>query len=77
MLANLDEATQEISCVLHPDKLPHPLSSVATATLIPSSNTSTNSSDKTAPHLLDPQQLTGGGVTLTIPPDSAVLLHVR
>jgi hypothetical protein len=77
VLANLDEATQEISCVLHPDKLPHPLSSVATATLIPSSNTSTNSSDKTAPHLLDPQQLTGGGVTLTIPPDSAVLLHVR
>ena len=77
MLANLDEAVQEVSCVLHPDKLPYPLSSIATATLLPSSNTSTNLSDKTTPHPLDAKQLTGGGVTLTIPPDSAVLLHVR
>ncbi|MGO8926650.1 MAG: hypothetical protein ACLQU3_07170 [Limisphaerales bacterium] len=77
VLANLDEATQEVSCVLHPDKLSHPLSSVTTATLLPSSNASTNSSDKAVPHPLNAQQLTGGGVTLTIPPDSAVLLHVR
>ena len=72
VLANLDESTKEVSCVLHPDKLPYPLSSVATATLFPPGNTSTNVSDKAAPLPLDAQQLTGGGVSLTIPPDSAV-----
>jgi hypothetical protein len=77
VLANLDEATQEVSFVLHPDKLPYPLSSVATATLYPRSNTSTNLSAKPAPHPLDAKQLTGAGVTLTVPPDGAVLLHVR
>jgi hypothetical protein len=77
VLANLEEATQEVSCVLHPNKLPYPLSSVTTALLLPSGNTSSNMSDKAAPHSLDAQQLTGSGVTLTIPPDGAVLLHVR
>jgi hypothetical protein len=77
VLGNLDESAQEVRCVLHPDKLPYPLSSVTSATLFPSSNTSTNVSDKAVPLPLDAQQLTGGGVTLTIPPDTAVLLHVR
>jgi hypothetical protein len=77
VLGNLNESAQEVRCVLHPDKLPYPLSSVTSATLLPSSNTSTNTSGKTAPLPLDAQQLTSGGVTLTIPPDTAVLLHVR
>jgi hypothetical protein len=77
VLANLEEVTQEVSCVLHPNKLPYPLSSVTTASLLPSSNTSTNTNGKAAPYSLDAQQLTGGGMTLTIPPDGAVLLHVR
>ena len=77
VLGNLDDSAQEVRCVLHPDKLPYPLRSVTSATLLPSSNTSTNVSDKAAPLPLDAQQLTGGGVTLTIPPDTAVLLHVR
>jgi len=77
VLGNLDESAQEVRCVLRPDKLPYPLSSVTSATLFPCSNTSTNVSDKATPLPLDPRQLTGGGVTLTIPPDTAVLLHVR
>ena len=77
MLGNLDESAQDVRCVLHPDKLPYPLSSVTSATLLPSSNTSSNVGDKVVPLPLDAQQLTGGGVTLTIPPDTAVLLHVR
>lgn len=77
VLGNLNEAAQEVRCVLHPDKLPYPLRSVTSATLLPASNTSTNASDKATPLSLDAQQLTGGGVTVTIPPDSAVLLHVR
>jgi hypothetical protein len=77
VLGNLDESAQEVHCVLRPDKLPFPLSSLTSATLVPASNTSTNASDKAASLPLDAQQLTGGGVTLTIPPGSAVLLHVR
>jgi hypothetical protein len=77
VLGNLDDSAQKVHCVLHPDKLPCPLSSVTSATLLPYSNTSTNAGDKTVPLPLDAQQLTGGGVTLTIPPDTAVLLHVH
>ncbi len=77
VLGNLDESAQEVRCVLHPDKLPYPLPSVTRATLLPSGNTSTNVSDKAASLALDAKQLAGDGVTLTIPPDSAVLLHVR
>ncbi|MCX6926448.1 MAG: DUF6259 domain-containing protein [Verrucomicrobia bacterium] len=77
VLANLDEAAKEVNCVLRPDKLPYPLSSVSTAMLIPSSNISTNVSNKPAPVSLDARKLTGSGVTLSIPPDTAVLFHVR
>jgi hypothetical protein len=77
VLGNLNESAQEVRCVLHPDKLPYPLSSVTNATLFPASNTSTNANDKAAPLTLDARQLTGAGVNLTIPSDSAVLLRVR
>jgi hypothetical protein len=77
VLGNLNDSAQEILCVLHPDKLPYPLSSVTTATLLPSSSASTNLGDSPAPIPLDAQQLTGAGLTLTIPPDSAILVHVR
>ena len=77
VLGNLDKSTQEVCCVLRADRLPYPLSSITTATLLPSSGTSTNVSEKAAPLPLDPQLLSGSGVTLTIPPASAVLLHVR
>ena len=77
LLGNLDDSAHEVRCVLHPDKLPYPLRSVTSATLLSSSNISPNVSDKGAPLPLDAQQLTGRGVTLTLPPDTAVLLHVR
>jgi hypothetical protein len=77
VLGNLNEAAQEVRCVLRADKLPYPLSSVTSAMLLPSGNTSTNASDKATPLSLDARQLTGAGVNLTIAPDSAVLLHVR
>jgi hypothetical protein len=77
VLGNLNEAAQEVRCVLRPDKLPYPLPSLRSATLLPAGNTSTNVSDKAASLTLDARQLTGAGVILTIAPDSAVLLHVR
>jgi hypothetical protein len=77
VLGNLDASSQEVRCVLRPDKLPYPLSSITSATLLPSSNTSTNVNDKATPLTIGARQLTGAGVNLTIAPDSAVLLHVR
>ena len=77
LLGNLNESAQDVRCVLHPTKLPYPLPSVTSATLLLPTNTSTNSSDKATPLALDAQQLTKDGVTVTIPPDSAVLLHVH
>jgi hypothetical protein len=77
LVGNLKESAQQVGCVMHPEKLPCPLSAVTTATLLPPSIASTNLTDKATPVALDAKQLTGEGVTLTIPPESAVLLHVR
>jgi hypothetical protein len=77
LLGNLTDAAQETRCVLHPEKLPYPLPSVTSATLIPSSSASKNASEQPKPAALDAQQLTRGGITVTIPPDTALLLHVR
>lgn len=77
VLGNLDESARQVHCALHPDKLPYPLSSVTEATLFPSANTSTNANDKLTPLSVDARQLTGDGLTLTLPPDAAVLLRVR
>jgi hypothetical protein len=76
VVGNLEEITREVSCTLKPEKLPYPLSSIAAATLVPCDNTSTNSNNKVVSVPLDAHQLTGGGLTLQIPPGNAVLLHV-
>jgi hypothetical protein len=68
VVGNMDKSAQEIRCALRADKLPHPLGSITSATLFPLDG---------APMTLDAQQLTGGGVTLTIPADSAVVVRVR
>jgi hypothetical protein len=68
IVGNLAEASRTVSCVLHPDKLPCPLSSITMAALLPSPQNGSS---------LDAKQLTGAGITLTIPSESAVLLHVR
>ena len=77
LLANLDASAQEVSCVLHPDQLPYPLKSISSAAMLPSGQTTPKAGEKSAPVLLDVRQLTSDGITLTIPPDSAVLVHVR
>jgi len=77
VVGNQNASTNEVRCVLHPEKLPYPLSSVTTATLFPSRDNTSDASAKPAPVGLDAGQLTGGGVTLTIPPESALLLQVR
>jgi hypothetical protein len=69
LLGNLDDTTHDVRCILRPDKLPYPLATVTQATMLPCGNTGQTT--------IAPQQLTGTGVTLTIPADTAVLLHVR
>jgi hypothetical protein len=77
VVGNLQDSPQDVRCLLHPDRLPYPLSSVTTATLFPSRDSSPNITGKAAPLPLDAQQLTGGGVTLTVPAERAVLVRVR
>ena len=77
VLGNLKDSAQEVRCAVHPDKLPYPLSSITTATLFPSGASLTNVNDSSPRTALDAQALAGSGVTVTIPPDSAVLVRVR
>jgi hypothetical protein len=77
VLGNLEESAREVRCALHPDKLPYPLVSVTSATLVPCSGCANNAGVSSEEGNLDARQLTGPGVTITIPPNSAVLLRVR
>jgi len=71
LAGNLDDSAREVSCVIHPDKLPYPLAAVTSATLVTSNQSETNTVT------LDARQLTENGVTLKVPAESAVLLHVQ
>lgn len=73
LIGNLEDTAQEVRCVLRPDKLPHPLSTIASATLMPTGKPV----EKSAPIPLDFRQLTGNGVALTIEPATAILIRVR
>ncbi len=77
VLGSLEASARDVRCVLRPDKLPYPLTSVTSATLLSSNEPDHSSGGKAVPVTLDVQQLTGQGLTVTIPPDTAVLLRVR
>jgi len=77
LLANLDQAPREVTCVLHPDKLPHPLTQPATAVRLPAPAAASGSPDQPDATVLDVRQLVGPGVKITIPGDDAILVHVR
>lgn len=77
LLANLDQTPREITCVLHPDKLPHPLPQPATARRLPSPAAPSGKPDQREAAALDVRQLIGEGVKITIPGDDAILIHVR
>ncbi len=73
LLANLDQTPQEVTCVLHREKLPHPFREV-TARI---AATASGSPDPHDALNLDVRKLTGPGLKVTIPGDGAVLIHVR
>lgn len=71
LLANLDPAAKEITCVLDPQKLPHPLSrptSAVNMTVGVATATSAN---------LDLRQLTGEGLKIALPGDGAIVIRIR
>ena len=67
---NLEETARETVCTVNPAKLPYPLATVTAASLVPAGKSA-------VPVPLDARQLTGAGVKLTIPGDSAILVRVR
>jgi hypothetical protein len=77
VVGNLNASTNDVRCVLHPEKLPYPFSSVTAAAMFPSRDNIPGVGGKPAPVALEAGQLTGSGITLTIPPESALLLQMR
>ncbi len=76
LLGNLANQAQTVRCVLDLRKLPHPLSSPTGAILVGATGTpSAGSAAK--PLNLDLSALLNAGVELTIPADSAILVHLR
>jgi hypothetical protein len=77
LLANLDPSPHEVTCVLHPEKLPHPLAKPTRATRLAETAASAGSRAPGDASSLDVRQLIGEGLKLTIPGDDAILIQVR
>jgi hypothetical protein len=77
LLATLDQTPREVTCVLHPEKLPHPLAQPATALRLPAPAAPSGSRNQSDASSLSVRQLIGEGVKITIPGDDAILIHVR
>ncbi|MHB8971221.1 MAG: DUF6259 domain-containing protein [Pirellulaceae bacterium] len=77
LLANLEAEPREVTCVLHLDKLPHPLASPTRATRLVATAAGAGSSVPSEATSLDIRQLVGEGLQITIPGDDAILLQVR
>jgi hypothetical protein len=76
LLANLDQDAREVTCVLHPEKLPHPLAHPAAAARMTAAAPSVPRGQREA-SVLNVRQLIGEGLQVAIPGDDAILIHVR
>ena len=74
LLANLDPSPQEVTCVLHPEKLPHPWARPAAATRLAAGAAPSGGREASS---LNVRQLLGEGLKLTIPGDDAIVIQVR
>jgi hypothetical protein len=74
LLANLDPEPREVTCVLHAEKLPYPLSRPAAARRLA---TGGSAGDRPETVDLNVGRLTGDGLPMTILCDGVVLIHVR
>ena len=68
LLVNLDENVKPVTCVLHPEKLPHPLRRVSAATTLTPAGEGLK---------LDVRQWVGDGIKLDLPGDDAIVIRVR
>ena len=68
LLANLDAEGKEVTCVLHPEKLPHPLRRVTAATRLAPAGEGLK---------LDIRQWVGDGIKLSLTGDDAFVIRVR
>jgi hypothetical protein len=75
LLTNLDQEPREVTCVLHPDKLPIPLGQSITAIQLGAAASWVEKPREVIN--LDGAKLVGEGVKITIPGDDAVLVHVQ
>ena len=69
LLANLGQSLREVTCVLHPERLPYPLAHPVAARV-------TDPGERDVPSL-DVSQLLGKGLTIEIPGDDAILVQIR
>jgi hypothetical protein len=77
LLANLDQNPREVTCTLHPEKLLHPLASLAAVTRLSATAASSGSQKPQAVPIASGSELTGKGVKITLPGADAILIHVR
>ena len=77
LLANLDPSPREVTCVLHPEKLPCPLAKLTSATRLPAGGASAVGRVPGDASRLNVRQLAGEGLKTVIPGDGAVVIQVR
>lgn len=71
LLANLDAEAKQVACVLHPEKLPHPLANVTAAIrLAPGAPADANAN-------WDVRQWMSEGIKISMPGDEAMVIRVR
>jgi len=74
LLANLDPDPREVTCLLHPDKLPHPLALPVAAAGVAAGKAGAAGAREASS--LDARLLTGEGLKIVIPGDDALLIRV-
>ena len=77
LLANLEADPREVTCVLHPDKLPYPLANPTSATRLAATAASAGNGTPPEAANLDVQQLIGEGLKITIPGDDILLIRIH
>jgi hypothetical protein len=77
LLANLEQEAKEVTCVLHPEKLPHPLARPVAATRLVAGSGPAKSPNQQSASELDISQLVGNGLKLTLAGDDAIVIRIR
>lgn len=77
LLANLDPMPHEVTCVLHPDKLPHPFARPVAEAKLAAAAAAPGGEAPGGESVLDARRLVGEGIKITIPGDDVILLQVR